>query len=156
MTDRSNSLNSNHERRLSVTCRHIDKLLGEMESALDISASKLVFPQYVLDLRPEQRRVIEDYIGRIRVQLVQVLDRQGIAHPPADVPVSRTLLSHLTFVDIAAEELRPRYMRGYGEISPDAAAELNRIASDLQQLMRQFHHYLAECTTEIERKKATC
>ncbi len=147
MTDRSNALNSNHERRLSVTCRHIDKLLGEMESALNVSASRLAFPQYALDLGPEQGRIIEDYIGRIRAQLVQVLDRQDIARPPADVPVSRTLLSHLTFVDIAAEELRPRYMRGYGEISPAAAEELDKIATDLQKLIRQFHHYLAECTT---------
>lgn len=150
------SLNSNHERRLSVTCRHIDKLLGDMETALNVSSSKLAFPQYVLDLGPEQGRVIEDYISRIRTQLAQVLDREGIERPPADIPVSRCLLSNLTFVDIAAEELRPRYMRGYGAISPEAAAELNKIATDLQQVMRQFRHYLAECTTAIERNKATC
>jgi hypothetical protein len=156
MTDRSNRLNSNHERRLSVTCRHIDKLLGEMENALNISASKLAFPQYALDLGAEQSQAIEEFIGQIRAQLVKVLDGQDIAHPPADVPVSRTLLSHLTFIDIAAEELRPRYMRGYGEISLEAAEELDKIATDLLQLTRQFHHYLAGCATEIERNKATC
>ncbi len=52
MTSGSNSLNSNHERRLSVTCRHIDKLLAEMESALNVSTSKLAFPQYAPDLSP--------------------------------------------------------------------------------------------------------
>jgi hypothetical protein len=72
----ANSLNSNHERRLSVTCRHIDRLLAEMESVLNISASKLAFPQYALDLSPAQRRVVEDYISRIRTQLVRVLDGQ--------------------------------------------------------------------------------
>jgi hypothetical protein len=156
MTERSNSLNSNHERRLSVTCRQIDKLLDEMENALNISTSKTAFPQYALDLSPAQRSVIEAHIARIREQLVRVLDGQGIEFPPADIPVSRVLHSHLTFVDIAVEELRPRYMRGYGEISPDAAAELNRIATDLQQSVRQFRHSVQECMGEIERNKTAC
>ncbi|MGB8064133.1 MAG: dynamin family protein [Candidatus Sulfotelmatobacter sp.] len=142
MTNGSNSLNSNHERRLSVTCRHIDKLLAEMQSALNVSTSKLAFPQYAPDLSPAQRRVIEDYIGRIRAQLVRVLDGQSIERPPADIPVSRSLHSYLTFVDIATEELKPEYMRGYGEVPPAAGVELNGIAGDLQGLVRQLDQYL--------------
>lgn len=138
----TNSLNSNHERRLAVTCRHIDKLLAEIESALNVSASKLAFPQYVLDLSLTQRRVIEDYIRRIRAQLVRVLDGQGIERPPADIPVSRSLHSHLAFVDIAAEELKPEYMRGYGDIPHSAAMDLNGIAGELQGLVRQLDQYL--------------
>jgi hypothetical protein len=150
-----NLLNSNQERRLTVTCRHIDKLLGEIESAVNVSASKMAFPQYVSDLSPIQRRAVEGYISRIRTQLVRVLDGQGIERPPADIPVSRSLHSHLAFVDIAVEELRPRYMSGYGELSPDAAAELETIAADLQQLTRQFQQYLNQCTHEMERNRAT-
>ena len=148
MTSGPNSLNSNHERRLSVTCRHIDKLLAEMESALNVSTSKLAFPQYAPDLSPAQRRVIEDYIGRIRAQLVRVLDGQGIERPPADIPVSRSLHSHLTFVDIATEELKPEYMRGYGEVPPAAAVELNGIAGELQGLVRQLDQYLMRGSRE--------
>ena len=136
------SLNSNHERRLTVTCRYIDKLLAEIENALNVSASKLAFPQYVSDLSPAQRRVIEDYISRIRTQLARVLDGQGIERPPADIPVSRSLHSHLAFVEIAVEELKPEYMRGYGEIPPAAAVELDGIAGELQGLVRQLDQYL--------------
>ncbi len=147
MTSASNSLNSNHERRLSVTCRHIDKLLAEMESALNVSTSKLAFPQYAPDLSPAQCRVIEDYIGRIRAHLVRVLERQGIARPPSDIPVSRALHTMLTFIEIAAEELKPRYMRGYGEIPPGAAAELNNVSGELGDLVRQLNRYLTQGTT---------
>lgn len=142
MTGGRNSLNSNHERRLTVTCRHIDKLLAEMEGALNVSGSRLAFPQYVPDLSPAQRRVIEDYVSRLRAQLARVLDGQGIERPPADIPVSRSLHSYLTFVDIAAEELKPEYMRGYGQIPSAAAVELNGIAGELQGLVRQLDHYL--------------
>ncbi|HTY85580.1 MAG TPA: dynamin family protein [Silvibacterium sp.] len=138
----TNLLNSNHERRVAVTCRYIDKLLAEIETALNASASKRAFPQYVCDVSPAQRRVIQDYIGQIRAQLVRVLDGQGIKRPPADIPVSRSLHSHLAFVEIAAEELKPEYMRGYGEIPPAAAVELNGISGELQSLVRQLDHYL--------------
>ena len=149
MTSGSNSLNSNHERRLSVTCRHIDKLLAEMETTLNVSASKLAFPQYAPDLSPAQRRVIEDYISRIRGQLIRVLDGQGMERPPADIPVSRSALHvNLTFVDIAAEELKPEYMRGYGEVPPAAAVELNGIAGELQGLVRQLDQYLMRGSRE--------
>ncbi len=131
-----------------MTCRHIDKLLAEMESALNVSTSKLAFPQYAPDLSPAQRRVIEDYIGRIRGQLIRVLDGQGMERPTADIPVSRSLHSYLTFVDIATEELKPEYMRGYGEVPPAAAVELNGIAGELQGLVRQLDQYLMRGSRE--------
>jgi GTP-binding protein EngB required for normal cell division len=137
-----NSLNSNHERRLSVTCRHIDKLLADMESILNVSSSRLAFPQYTPDLTSAQLRVVEDYISRIRAQLIRVLDGQNIERPPADIPVARSLHSTLTFVDIAVEELKPEYMRGYGEVPTAAAIELDGIAGELQGLVRQLDHYL--------------
>lgn len=144
----ANSLNSNHERRLSVTCRHIDKLLAEMESALNVSASKLAFPQYALDLSPAQRRVVEDYISRIRAQLIRVLDGQRMERPSADIPVSRALHVNLTFVDIAAEELKPEYMSGYGQVPQAAAVELNGIAAELKGLVRQLDQYLMRGSRE--------
>ncbi|MGA8502520.1 MAG: dynamin family protein [Candidatus Sulfotelmatobacter sp.] len=148
MTNGSNSLNSNHERRLSVTCRHIDKLLAEMESSLNVSSSKLAFPQYAPDLSPAQRRVVEDYIRRIRAQLIRVLDGQGMERPPADIPVSRSLHVNLTFVDIAAQELKPEYMSGYGQVPPAAAVELNGIAGELQGLVRRLDEYLMRGSRE--------
>src|SRR6202167_4558988 len=143
-----NSLNSNHERRLSVTCRYIDKLLADMEGILNVSSSRLAFPQYTPDLTSAQRRVVEDYIDRIRAQLIRVLDGQNIERPSADIPVGRSLHSTLTFVDIAVEELKPEYMRGYGEVPPQAAVELNGIAGELQGLVRQLDHYLMRGTGE--------
>jgi GTP-binding protein EngB required for normal cell division len=148
MAEKSNSLNSNHERRLSVTCRYIDKLLAEIETSVNVAASKLAFPHYASDLSPAQRRVIEDYISRIRAQLVRVLDGQGIERPRADIPVSRSLHANLVFIDIAAEELKPEYMRGYGEVPPAAAVELNGIAAELQGLVRQLDRYVTRGARE--------
>lgn len=136
------SLNSNHARRLSVTCRHIDKQLADMENALSVASSKNAFPEYLSDITPAQRRVIEDYIARIRAQLARVLDGQGIERPEPSIPVSRSLHTALTFIAIAAEELQPKYMRGYGEVPPAAAVELNGIAGELLGLVSQLDQYV--------------
>jgi hypothetical protein len=141
-------LNSNHARRLSVTCRHIDKLLADMEGALSVAHSKQAFPEYLLDVNPAQRQVVEDYIARVRVQLTRILDGQGIERPEPSIPVSRCLHTVLTFITIAVEELQPRYMRGYGEISTAAVADLNRIAAALLGLTTEFDHFV---TREIHR-----
>ncbi len=63
---REESLNSNHAARLSVTCRHIDKQFTDLENALSVASSKNGFPEYLSDVTRAQRRVIEDYIARIR------------------------------------------------------------------------------------------
>ena len=110
MTEESvNSLNSNHERRLAVTSRHIDKLLADMESILNVASSKLAFPQYTPDLTSAQRRVVEDYIGRIRAQLIRVLDGQNIERPSAEIPVGWSL--HWTYMDAPVLPSRQSVMR---------------------------------------------
>ncbi|MGH9502381.1 MAG: dynamin family protein [Terriglobales bacterium] len=146
--DDTNSLNSNHVRRLSVTCRYLDKLLADMENALNISASRLAFPQYIPDLAPAQRRVIEDYIARIRAQLTRVLDGQGIERPAPEIPVSRSLHAVLTFIEIAVEELKPEYMRGYGEVPAAAAVDLNGIAGELRGLVIELERYVMRGSQE--------
>ncbi|HTS57292.1 MAG TPA: dynamin family protein [Terriglobales bacterium] len=136
------SLNSNHARRLSVTCQHIDKLLADMENAVSVSASERAFPEYIPDVTPAQRQTIEDYIARIRSQLARILDGQGIERPAPRIPASRSLYTILTFIGIAAEELQPKYMRGYGEIPPAAAVDLNGIAAELLSLTHQLDQYI--------------
>ena len=138
------SLNSNQARRLSVTCRYIDKLLGDMESTLSAANSRQAFPEYVPDVTPEERQVIEDYAARVRQQLVRILEAQGVARPEPSIPVSRSLHTSLTFIAIAAEELHPRHMRGYGEVSQTASADLNEIADTLLKLVWEFDRYVKD------------
>ena len=47
-------------------------------------------------------------------------------------------------VDIAAEELEPKYMRGYGEVPESVATELNGIMGELSGLVHRFDRYLSK------------
>ena len=129
-------------KHLRVTCHHIDSLLGEIEGILYESSSKTAFPEYVKDITPAQQKTIEDYIARIRARLVQVMEGQGISSNQRGVPVSRAVHSRLYTIDIAAEELKPQYMMGFGTIPGTAATELNGIAGELQALVSRLGQFL--------------
>jgi GTP-binding protein EngB required for normal cell division/ABC-type transporter Mla subunit MlaD len=143
-SEERSSLNDSQKRRLLVSCQYIDKLLAEIESILTASASGSPFPKYGGELSPTQRKVTQDYIARLRAQLVRVLEGQGVALPSAHIDAIRAIRTMLDFVDIAAEELKPKYMRGYGEIPPSLIPELNGIAGELRGLVKKFDAYLAQ------------
>jgi len=131
-------------RGLTVTCQYVDKVIGEIEQFLHSAASKAAFPRLHPRHYPTQRRTIEDYLARIRAQLARVLDGQGIPRPEAWVPASRAVYTALTTIDIALEELRPRYMRGYGEVAPELATELEGISGELRGLTERLNRYLMQ------------
>jgi GTP-binding protein EngB required for normal cell division len=138
------ALNEFQERRLRVTCQYIDKLLGEVEGILNSAASGAAFPRYSGNFTPEQRRTMEDYVSRVRSQLVRVLDGQGILRENPSIPASRAIHVVLGAIDIAVEELRPQYMRGFGDLPEKAAAELNGIVGELRALVSRVDRYLVE------------
>ncbi len=136
------TLNEHQQRRLRVTCEHIDKMLSEVEEILNVASSKAAFPRYTLDISPVQRRTIEDYIARIRAQLVRVLDGQGIYDERDPISARHAIYTSLIFIDIVIEELKPRYMRGYGEVPESVARELNGIVGELEGLVVRLNRFL--------------
>jgi GTP-binding protein EngB required for normal cell division len=138
------TLNPFQANRLRITCLYIDKLLGEIEEILNSAGSKTAFPRYAGDILPAQRRTIEDYIARVRAQLVRVLEGQSIAREKPSIPASRAVHVHLGAIDIAVEELKPNYMRGYGEVPEGVATELNGIVGELSGLIQRLDRYLSE------------
>jgi GTP-binding protein EngB required for normal cell division len=63
---------------------------------------------------------------------------------PPDIPVTRSVLTDLAFIDIAIEELRPSYMSGCGAVPEDAISELNGVVHELRSLVRSMEHYLRQ------------
>ncbi len=137
-------LNEFQARRLRVTCQYIDKLLSEISEILHTSSSKAAFPRFLPDIAPAQSRTIEDYLVRLRAQLVRVLDGQGIPRENPSIPASRAVHVALGTIDIAVEELKPHYMHGYGDLAEAAATELNGIVGELRGLVSKLDRYLLE------------
>jgi GTP-binding protein EngB required for normal cell division len=138
------TLNDAQRRRLSVTCNYIDKLLSDIEQALHSAESTSPFARHVVDITPAQTLVIEDHIGRLRSQLLRALDWQHMKPDRPEIPVTRSVLTDLAFVDIAIEELRPSYMSGCGVVPEDAVGELNGVVHELRSLVGGMERYLRQ------------
>lgn len=136
------TLNASQRNRLLITCKHIDKLLGDIEATLNAAASKNLFPAYIGDVDDTQRKKVEDYIARIREQLLRVLAGQSLAPEQPHISAAHSIHVNLTFIDIAIAELAPRYMRGYGPVSQQGAADLNAIIAHLEIEVRELAQYI--------------
>ena len=142
--EKDEKLNEFQRRRLLISCQYIDKLLSDVEQILNASTSKSPFPRWIDDTSPVQRKVAQDYVARLRGQLVRVLDGQNIVQPAPTTGSLHAIRVILNFVEIAAEELKPKYMRGYGELADSMLPELNGIANEIQQIARMLYLYLAQ------------
>ncbi len=152
-TRHAGELNENQQRRLRISCQYVDKLLADIDDILHASISQSPFPRYIVDVSPAQVRVLEDYIRRIRSQLVHTIAWQRMLPEPPNIPATRAVATNLSFVDIAIEELRPKYMRGFGEVPEGAVAELNGVVHELRSLIDGMQGYLKqELGTNLEKR----
>lgn len=137
-------LNEAQQRRLYVTCSYIDKMLAEIEQVLHETASPSPFPRHVIDITPAQGRVLEDHIRRLREQLLRTLAWQQMKPDPPQIPATRSVLTHLEFIDIAIEELKPSYMRGSGTVPAGAVDELTGVVHELRSIVTSMQRYIRQ------------
>jgi hypothetical protein len=137
-------LNPSQRRHLLTSCQYADKLLSEVEAVLVASRSKSPFPKFKPDILPAQAKVVQDYISRMRAQLVRILDSQGVPIPSPHIGSVHSIRVTLGFVDIAFDECRPKRMAGYGEVAPTAATELSGLVDEMQGIISRLDSYLAQ------------
>jgi GTP-binding protein EngB required for normal cell division len=142
------ALNEHQQRRLIVTCQYADRLLADLERSFIEAQSNSPFGRYANDLAPAEQRLVRDYIARLRTQLLRMLDGQGLSGRPRQIGLRHSILTHLVYVDVAVEELKPHYMTGYGAVAPEAGAALNGIVEELHGTIGQLTRSLQQEPTE--------
>src|SRR3984885_14125234 len=126
------ALNESQRLRLRVSCQYIDRLLTDVGNILHAATSPSPFAKYIVDISPTEARVLEDYIQRLRGQLLRSLAWQQIEPGDPTIPATHAILTNLSFIDIAIEELRPRHMRGSGSVSDRIAGGLDGVVHELR------------------------
>ena len=137
-------LGGNHRRHVLSTFRYVDELLAKAEQTLVAGDTGSPFPEYVADATDLQVRVSRDYIRTVRETLRRALERLDIEVPPAQIGATWAARSALMFAQIAIDELRPKRMRGYGELLEGASREMDGIAAELYRLLEKVSAYLAQ------------
>jgi len=137
-------LNEAQQRRLYASCRYIDGLLCDLEQALHQADSLSPFPRYVVDLTPAEVSQLEEYIRRIRVQLLRTLAWQQMKPDTPEIPASRAALTSLAFIDTVIEEFTPRHLRGCGAVPEGAIEGLNGVIRDLRSVTHGMELYIQQ------------
>jgi len=140
-------LNPSQRLHLLTSCQYADKLLSEIEATLVASQSKSPFPKFKPDISPAQAKVVQDYIARMRAQLVRILDAQGVPIPAPHIGSVHSIRVTLGFADIAFDECRPKRMAGYGELADSAAIEIAGLVDEMQGIISRLDSYLAQGQT---------
>jgi GTP-binding protein EngB required for normal cell division len=137
-------LNPSQQLHLLTSCQYADKLLSEIEATLTASQSKSPFPRFKPDVSAAQAKVVQDYIARMRAQLVRILDSQDVPIPEPRIGSVHSVRVTLGFVDIAFDECRPKRMAGYGELADTAAIQIAGLVDEMQGIVSRLNSYLAQ------------
>ena len=128
---------ANHRRYLQNLLRHIER---EAQEAVDLLKSgedpDALFPRYRHFPPPGRIDALREHQARLRAAMRRFMDAHGIDHPgEASVEASWAFETRLALVRNAAYELRPRYLRGYGELDAQGEQQCRALAAELDMLL---------------------
>lgn len=147
-------LTENHERSLLAGVQYAAKLIRNCEEILAATEHPQALSRYAGELSPPQRKIAGDYLRRLEQQLLRFLGAVGLTPPAPSIDAVRALGTAMIFLDDTFEEMRGRYLRGYGEVSPDADRLLDGLVSQMQALVREVDAFVSGAPGEVLRQRA--
>jgi hypothetical protein len=87
---------------------------------------------------PDQEKAIMRQIIGFREQIGRTLHEQQILPARPLLSAQRALLTAILFAELAIEDLRPKKLKGYGEVSPASALELEDIVLKMSGMMHKI------------------
>lgn len=135
-------LNDSHKTKLVASFQHLDELLGTALDRLD-AEDRFLFPRYLPDVSPVQRKLLGDYLVQFRRAMRRFLDARGMAVGRPRIGAAWALHITLTAAQTALDELRPDKLRGYGELDDEGAREVAALLAGLGAILAQMDGCLA-------------
>lgn len=138
-------LTNNHQRYIHSLLSHIESEVQEGIANLDGADPASLFPRYV-DY-PDAKRIdaLRVHLARLRSVIRRFMDAQGMANTETrSVNASWAFQTRMALASNAVFELRPNYVRGYGELDEQGeqdcralSAELSLLLDDISRELRQ-------------------
>jgi len=94
-----------------------------------------LFQRYVMDATPAQIQAFSSGATKIREAIRRAVEALDVSLDYSRILASNVLLNALHFSAVALDELKPKHMKGYGELSEEMGRKLEEIVSELQELI---------------------
>jgi len=145
--------NDNHKRAILSTFQNVDKQLDEIRHIFEVMKINSHFQKYIPDVTPASERIIEADITHIRNVMFSTLKANDINIDIRYISAERSARITIDLAWITLEEMRSKYLSGYGSLSDEASRELDAIVSRLQGLLNQMRGRLVKSQETTESKK---
>lgn len=136
------AMNDNHQRHLLASFRRIDDLLGEAGHILDAADSASLFTEHTQDASPVQRKVIDDYIRRVRGVMSRIMTDLNLSRPRPSSGALWAAQTHVMFAQIAINEMESKRMMSYGSLSDTDIKVIDDIVAELYAALERLMSYL--------------
>jgi GTP-binding protein EngB required for normal cell division len=146
-------LTENHQRSLLASVQYAARLIRDCDDVLAGSGGSDPLSRYTKALSTPQEKIARDYLFRLREQLLRALHAVGIPPPPPSIGAVHALTTALMFLDDTFEEMRGRYLRGYGDVPPEAERVLDGVVTEMQELTRDFETFLTGVSDDVLRER---
>ena len=140
-------LTDSQKQHLLATFGYVDRLLNDALQSLSSVEVPSPFQQYMPDSLPMQREVLAEHVMRLRALMVLTLEKHGVTLPKPQVSSLWSFKIKLMSAASAIEELRPKYMQGYGNLTDDATRDLEALASQTKDILDLMSSYLTRGTS---------
>jgi hypothetical protein len=141
-------------RYLLATFKCMDKNLASALRAIggEPDAQGLV-REYETDATVSQRDALKHKIADLREALRDFIDRHRlpVAAPASGLFAFRATLS---FLRVSIEEIGPRGLAGFGDVTPEGAAEIDELSRRLNQLVTDMADICRDGTCQNEKTRA--
>jgi hypothetical protein len=131
-------LSTTQQKHLLGVMKHADQMLTEIEHILDSERLRPLIARHTRDFDPRAAREIQSGIAEFRERMAGILAQAGIMIPEPHIGGLHTIASTLDYIDIELEELQPRAMRAYGEVSPAGGKHLEATVRELKAIVRRI------------------
>jgi GTP-binding protein EngB required for normal cell division len=136
------AFNDLQQNTLLIGCLHIHERMAEMEAKILHADERTPFSKYVADLSPVERRVLRDYMKRIREAMFDILQAHDIPIEVRPVSLRWSLQTALVFLEVAVDEMGPSKLRGYGTLTEEGRTAAERIQQQLDGIIEKAAQYL--------------
>jgi GTP-binding protein EngB required for normal cell division len=136
------TLNAPQKNFIQICFQDLHRRMAEMEAWLASSRIDSPFSEYIDDLSPAERKVIQDYFARIRTTMLSCLREAGIPLEVRRTSLRWVLQVAMNFLNVALAEMAPHRLAGYGGLDSSAATVASRIQQDIERLIDRARAYL--------------
>lgn len=129
-------ISKNHKTRLSVSMQVFENTISEVEGVIENSYQQKTLTETVDNLSPFEKAVILRRIEEVR-ELIKYVAQQLNLEKRRD-ETKKQILGTMTIQLVNLEEIRPKRLRGYGEVPEELREFLDPQIDKMMRLVKEI------------------